>query len=405
MKKILIPNVTGPTNAGDQAMFQALLRLINSSQTSRDIYVHTKNSELYEKSYPYKVFPSLYQYIAMDTRNPFISVYRFIEMLILLFMVKIGDKKNGLLQRTLSHYKNADLILFAGGGYIRSRTGIKQSVNLFFQLLPFTVGKFCVGAKIIAPISFGPFAYQWQAKIAAWTLNGCDVVSARESRSYETMKSLGVKNLVLSTDLALLTKKTKRFTKNYASTRPLIGFTIRNWLNEGNEQNNLEKACTLALTKFVEKFGAEIQPIIQVESKDFPYEDDARSVARVCALLNKAKIAYRRPIRIQSVDHAMEAYGRLDLLLGMRMHSNIFAAIQGIPFVAVSYEYKTEGISEQIRMKKYCVSCKKANVDNLFNLLESAYKNKIRLKNQLIQSIAEIQHKETNKWNRILNTV
>lgn len=408
--RILIPNATGPTNTGDQAMLQVLLALIDGSQKNKEIKIHTKNPELYETSYSHETAPSIYQYIAIDSQNPFVRMYRLTIMIVYLLLMKqewlgiLNIKKNDALSHLLNDYKDSDLTLFAGGGYIRSRCGVKQAINLFFQLLPFAIAKLYKNYTIVAPISFGPFAYRWQAKLSAKILNGCDVVSAREAQSYKEMKSLGVKNLFLSNDLALLLSKSKQLTSNTnIKNRVVVGFTIRNWLKESGKQKKLEKAYAEALTELSHKLGVKIQPIIQVKSKEFPFEDDARSVYRVCVLLKEANVSYRTPTRIRSVDHATQVYRRLDLLLGMRMHSNILAATQGVPFVAISYEYKTEGIAEQIAMKKYCLACEKADKESVYGLLLDVYKNRKKIKNRLIQSIASIRSTEEKRWRNLLS--
>ena len=85
------------------------------------------------------------------------------------------------------------------------------------------------------------------------------------------------------------------------------------------------------------------------------------------------------------------------------MHSNILAATQGTPFLAISYEHKSEGISKYLGMEKYCIKCEKVDKENLYELLVDVYKNRNDLKNKLASSIKAIQINETQKWNKILS--
>lgn len=408
--KILIPNVTGPTNIGDHAIASVLLHLLDSSISKKKIVIHTKNPELYEKNYPYELSPSVYQHIAMDSNNPVVSLYRLIKLFVYLFALRIGIfafsgiRKSDILLKIVEDFRNSDLIIFSGGGYLRSQGGIKQSLNLLLQVLPFAIAKLYESDVIVAPISFGPFAYRWQAQLVAGVLNGCDVVSAREIQSYKAMQRLGIKNLILSNDLALLIKKSKPVdTKKNKKREVVVGFTIRNWLRDKSKQIKLEQAYVHALTRLSEKTGVVIQPIIQVQSPDFPFEDDARAVNRVCIELQETNAPVRDTIRIRSIDHAAHVYSRLDLLLGMRMHSNILAAIQGVPFAAISYEHKTEGIASQIDMKKYCINCEQVDNKNLYDLLINVYKRRNYLKNKLIKSIDNIRADDMQKWSNYLS--
>lgn len=406
MKKILIPNATGPTNIGDHAMLQVLLDLIEaSSLNKKKIVIHTKNPELYEKSFRYELSPSIYQYVVLDNRSPLVQGHRIAKVFIYLLAIKIGymplveARKSDALVKLMQDYTSASVIIFTGGGYLRSRGGLKQSLNLLLQLLPFVVAKIVGSRVIVAPNSFGPFAYNWQLKLTARSLNGCDVVAVREEKSYQLLKSRGVKNLLLLSDLALLIKKSK----NHYKKNKTVGFTIRNWLRDRTQQDKLENSYAQALMRLSKRTSATIQPIIQVASTDFPFEDDKESVQRVYNLFHDSDVPVSIPIKIKSVSHAAKVYGSLDLLLGMRMHSNILAAVQGTPFVAISYEHKTEGIAKQIAMEKYCISCKKVNEDSLYRLLVSAYRNRSQISNRLKATVESLRVDDMSQWPKILS--
>ena len=301
--------------------------------------------------------------------------------------------------KIMNDYIQADVIIFSGGGYLRSQKGVRQSLNLLLQLVPFVVAKSVKRKIIVAPNSFGPFAYTWQYKATAKVLNCCDIVAAREEKSYALMKSYGVKNLLLLNDLALLVNKTKSINKK----NNIVGFTIRNWLHNPVQQEKLEFSYANALIRLSKRTGATIAPIIQVASRDFPFEDDKESVRRVYNRLVAGHVPVSVPIKLKSLKHAANVYGRLDLLLGMRMHSNILAATQGTPFLAISYEHKSEGIAKYLGMEKYCIKCEKVDKENLYELLVDVYKNRNDLKNKLLSSVKAIQINETQKWNKILS--
>ena len=406
MKKIiLIPNATGPTNLGDHTMLEVLLDLIESTKGKKGIVIHTKNPELYEKKYVGKIVPSIYQYVALSNKNFIVSVARFIKILIYVCLLKsrvrsfISSNRGDIAVKILDDYVHADVIIFAGGGYLRSQADIKQALNLLLQLVPFVIAKTCRGKIIVAPISFGPFAYNWQGRLTAKILNGCDVVAAREEKSYKLMRSYGVKNLLLLNDLALLVNKTKTIKKK----NTIVGFTIRYWLRSRVQQEKLEFSYAQALIRLSQRTGATIQPIIQVASPDFPFEDDKEAVRRVYNHISDGHVPVSVPIKLKSVNHAAKVYGSLDLLLGMRMHSNILAATQGVPFVAISYEHKTEGIARQIGMGKYCISGEKVDKDNLFRLLMEAYTNRKQLKTQLTASVESIRNNGISRWQSLLS--
>ena len=84
------------------------------------------------------------------------------------------------------------------------------------------------------------------------------------------------------------------------------------------------------------------------------------------------------------------------------MHSNILAALSGTPFVAISYEYKTEGIAELLGVKEYSIPCNKIDGGGLFELLERAYQSRGELSKKLTARISQIQKEEADRWHEIL---
>ena len=107
--------------------------------------------------------------------------------------------------------------------------------------------------------------------------------------------------------------------------------------------------------------------------------------------------------KIVDLKSAFKVYGEIDLLLGMRMHSNILAATQSTPFAAIAYEYKTEGISKQLSMEKYCIRCENVNESRLIKILLEVHANRSRIKNQLRKAVKTIQVTEMNRWNSLLS--
>jgi colanic acid/amylovoran biosynthesis protein len=124
----------------------------------------------------------------------------------------------------------------------------------------------------------------------------------------------------------------------------------------------------------------------------------------VIAQLKKLNAGVLPIIKIKSVSHAKKVYGQLDLLVGMRMHSNILAAVQGVPFVAVSYEYKTEGIARDLQLGSVCIRCEEVNSNNLQKLVKKAFAQRGQLAKHMNDALLEIQSRDSLLWQRILQS-
>ena len=398
--KILIPNATSPKNIGDLAILTGLISLLGKNNK---IKVHSTEPQLYNREFDkFKVSHTLYSWAVFKNRNVISRVKNIGELLINYGLLKFGfnTPKIGKSSLILKDYLNADVILFVGGGYLRSQKGIKQSLNLLMTLLHFYIAKKTKAKKIVAPISFGPFAYKWQEKYAAGVLKEFDIVATRERYSYNLLKKYKLANLISSSDSSFFLN-VKKENRDLQRRNVVLGFTIREWLRE-KLQKNFEAEFTDAIAMFAKTTGVQIRPIVQVDAPK--YGDNDADLTKKIAIDLKGKGVKVLPIKkIVDLKSAFKVYGELDLLLGMRMHSNILAAIQGTPFVAISYEHKTEGITRQLVMEKYCVKCEKVNKENLYKLLVDVYTNKIDLKNKLISSVKTIQVNETQKWNKFLS--
>ena len=84
------------------------------------------------------------------------------------------------------------------------------------------------------------------------------------------------------------------------------------------------------------------------------------------------------------------------------MHSNILAALNNKPFVAVSYEHKTEGIAKQLGLEEYCIKCDNLDQSCLSSLLVNAYRDRNVIQRRIKQSVKRIQDKEYRRWSSIL---
>ena len=397
---ILIPNATGPNNIGDQAALRALIFLLRTKHKEATITIHSSNPELYREKIADKLSPHLYFWSVFQNLNPFVRMFRLIQLIFQYILIRFNVRSN-LAEQTLidilNDYQKADLIVFVGGGYFRSNKGIKQALNLFMVLSSFYFGKQHKAKKLIGPMSFGPFAYHWQEQLVANILRGFDIVSVRENISFEILREHQIDNVILSIDHALLLRGVIR---KKESSDFILGFTLRKWLDKkGWEQ--FENQFLNAMEYFSKDKNILFQPIVQVRGSKYG-EFDTLITQRISVLLKKRGFRVLPIKEVGNVDEALLVYANIDLLLGMRMHSNIFAALSGTPFVAISYEYKTEGIMELLGVKEYSIPCTKISARSLFEIIERAYQSRDELSKKLTTHIDQIRKEETKRWHEIL---
>ena len=87
-------------------------------------------------------------------------------------------------------------------------------------------------------------------------------------------------------------------------------------------------------------------------------------------------------------------------VIGMRYHSNIFAAKMGTPFISVSYEQKMSGFMKIAELDKYCIDIndlsEKSVMETFDNLCEhyNEYKQDLQSRKSIWQRKA---HETTDK--------
>lgn len=349
--KILIPNASSSKNVGDLAILTSLLHFLNGNFSTADITIHSADPNSLTTIVFKPIKHTLYSWAVFENKNLFIRTFRCLQLLLSFILFKNGvvtvpvQKR---LREIINDYRLSEFIIFTGGGYLRTQGGLLQSLNLLMQLFMIAFAKTWGGKIIVMPMSFGPFAYKWQERLASHVLKDVSNVFIRENISFDSLKSYNLQNIILSNDLAFLLPIQN---KNEKNKNLILGFTVRKWLQE-NKQKKFENQISQALINVARLKNVSIQPIIQVDAPEFG-DSDIGSTNKIINNLKNEGISVLESIKIENLDQAFAVYGSLDLLVGMRMHSNILASLIGVPFFAISYEYKTEGICKSLGNKFY----------------------------------------------------
>lgn len=362
---------------GDQAILHGLLPCLDEAFPRHELSILTSEPGAYKKSINAEIDYNLYMWGVFENKNFFIRVFRITTILFLYFTNRLGISffQNCKIQKLINKYKEADLIVFAGGGYMRSGKGITQSLNLAMHLLMFLFARVSKAKTIVAPISFGPFSYKWQEKLSAQVLGKVGLVFVREGISKKTLEHYSGVRVMQSTDTAFYLTPTEK--NNNKVSKHIIGFTIRQ-LSKNKPEAELEQAYIFSLAKFAKTYNMGIQPIIQVDALNFG-ETDQSVTNRVVQELRLQGVNVLETQYFFNVSEGLGIYGKLRILLGMRMHSNIYAYVQNVPFVAVSYEHKTLGICRDLGLEKFCIPWQSASGEKLFSLLSEIQDNNVNI--------------------------
>ncbi len=170
-KNIVVSNIYGKYNLGDQAIRNSALKILS------EVYPKSNFNLLCESinNFPIKIPKNIYvklQYapygFAMDTEgkaNSLLKKFYLLSDIILtsLSLASVGKVIPSLLPvkgfySYINLIRTADVVILMGGGYLVTKHTIKDFFGVLLNALPLYVAKFFSKKIIILPISFGPFA-------------------------------------------------------------------------------------------------------------------------------------------------------------------------------------------------------------------------------------------------------
>lgn len=292
----------------------------------------------------------------------------------------------------LEAYATADLVISCPGNFLYSsgRIGLPFLLSIYTLAVAIWLGK----PVYMMPQTIGPLARGWERALVGWVLRHLRLAFVRDALSQELVRQLAPTAAVhLAPDVAFAfpTPELAPAQRLLAShgvqggQTPCLGVTLINWgaqKRHFGQQAQYEAAVTAAIRAFVAETGGQVVLFSQVQGPQTA-DDDRIPAQRVFAQLGD--LGGRVIFLPQEIPpHTLKAaYSQMDLFLGSRLHSNIFALSSGVPVVAIQYQYKTRGIMEMLGMGQWVLPIETATEHNLPPLLLAAWNQRTALRTHL----------------------
>lgn len=285
----------------------------------------------------------------------------------------------------LQAYFQADLVISSAGNFMYT----SGKVGLPFLLALFSIWYgACAGKPLYTlPQTLGPFRRKWESYLAKRVLGKMRLVLMRDPISMVLWEAWNVRHargelwpdLAFAFDVAGREQEARALLTRCgipADRRaPLLGVTLIHWGAQSRQfsgQQLYEEAVAAAIRTFLATFGGRAVLFGQVRGPTAA-EDDLVPARRVLGLLHDwgARVAVVEE-RVPS-DVLKGAYGHVDMLLGTRLHSNIFALSEGVPIVAIGYQYKTRGVLRMLGLERWMLDIEQVSEETLVPLLCEAW--------------------------------
>jgi len=273
--------------------------------------------------------------------------------------------------------KTTRLFLAGGGSLIQDNTSNR---SIWYYLTVLRMAKRLGAKTMLFANGIGPIKRKFNRSMAEKTLNTLDAISLRDSGSFSEIKAMGIKNphIYVTSDPAVLLEPACREdvdrlmeSEEIPFNKPLIGFSIRKWL----DSNYLGKVAEVA-DYCAEAYGAHPVFIPMQYPGDFDISQ---------AIRNRMKHPSSIITRIYSPELILGLTGRTELMVGMRLHSVIYAASQCVPLLGLVYEPKVDAFLKEIGQPS-AGTMDRLDIAAMCRQIDSIWQNREKIREELRQS-------------------
>jgi colanic acid/amylovoran biosynthesis protein len=174
--------------------------------------------------------------------------------------------------------------------------------------------------------------------------------------------------------------------------QPLLGVTVIDWGAQNRSfisQSSYEGSIAAAIRHYVQKYNGVVLLLPQCIGPS-PTEDDRLPARRVASLVADLGHSVLMIDRQPGPGLLKLIFGELDMLIGTRMHSNIFAISQNVPVIAVGYLHKTQGIAEMVGIDGWVLDIQTIREELLIQAIDRLWVEREAVRSHLAQIIPAI---------------
>ncbi|GAB6158999.1 polysaccharide pyruvyl transferase CsaB [Desulfotomaculum varum] len=352
MAKVVISGYYGFDNLGDEAVLFSILK------TLREQYIGLRIEVL---SHQPEKTAEVYQVTAANRWQP-LQVYRAL--------------------------KECDLLLSGGGSLLQDVTGLKS--------LLYYLGVIWLARRLDKPVFFyaqgiGPVRSRLGRLAMRLVANRVNYITVRDELSRQDLLDMGVcrppievtADPVLGLEEKFVDKAVGRAILEAAGLdlsieRKLVGVSVRQWQELTAYQKTVAEVCDK-----LSRLG------YQVVFLPMHYPDDLAASREVAELLEQPATVLEGAY---SVAEMASLIANMDLLIGMRLHALILAAVMHVPPVAVSYDPKIDRFMGLLG-RTAATTADNPSYDDLWQAVEAVLCEPWQVREELAQQVAPLRRR------------
>lgn len=329
MSSIVISGYYGFANAGDEAMLAAMIEVLSDLEPNINITVISGNPA--------------------DThaRHGVNAVYRLNYPEIIRALAK------------------SDLLISGGGSLLQDVTSDR---SLYYYLSIMMLAKKLGKPVMLYAQGIGPVRGSLAKGAMRYIGNMVDLITVRDEGSREELKRLNVTKppvYVTADPVVAMHPVDKKIGRSILSKNgveggvPIIGISVREWKDWGHYKQVLGQATD----QIINEFGARVVYLPMQWPEDLAAAQKIAGRTRQPATLLTDKY---------TTSELLSLIGNFDMLISIRLHALIFAAVMHIPMIGLSYDPKIDRFLETIG-ERHAGTLKTITVDNLMNKIRAMW--------------------------------
>ncbi len=306
MADIVISGYHGFRNSGDEALLFAILNTLRKKNPALTFTVLSKTPEETARAYG----------VHAVSRYDFFAVRR--EM------------------------KKAKMLLFGGGSLLQDATSSK---SVLYYLAVLRLAQKCGLKTMLYANGVGPILKKRNRALAARILNRTDLITLRDDKSDEELRALGVTSpkTIITADPAFTLDASLSLSGEYflhmagvPKKARLMVVSIREW-----KENAADFSAEMAAfcDDMAERHG--LVPLFV----PMQYPADVAIAEEVAGKMRHEAYHIRREL---SVPEMFAVLSEAEVLVGMRLHSLIYATTLAVPAMAIVYDPKISAFMESL---------------------------------------------------------
>ena len=406
MSKAIFFGSYGHKDLGDDAHLLATISIIRKEKPDTELTVLAYDPEIYQKRYSLETDYALLFNKLNKRSNNFLKYLNYLILFpqpllaaVMLKYLKVNISFNRQIRSILRHMYSSNVIIASGGRMINE--DFKKSVITYLYLT--------ILAKIInKPIiylgqSLGPFYSKSFKFLCSRILNFTETITVRDQKSKDNLAELKVNRPLIKltgdSGMLLVPAKSEKIKlildkEQILRDRPLIGISVRKWIYP-RDRNSKEKHSTyvkvLAETAdgMIDKFHARV---IFLSTMTSELDDDRKTAIEIFKLM-KFK-SYAKVITNEyTAGEAKGIIGSMDMFIGTRFHSLVFATTMCVPSICISPTFKNEEYMRLIGQGDLVCKIEEIGLERMNRLIDLAWGSRNIVRSNLMTQVKVIQER------------